>query len=469
VLTYRPTDLLLGKHPFLPVKRDLQARGLCRDVALELLSRQDIEQYLALEFPEHRFPDGLAALIHAKTEGNPLFMVDLLRHLRARQVLAQDQGRWALAQSLPNLEQELPESIRSMIERKIDQLGEEDRRLLLAASVQGYEFDSAVVARALSRDAAEVEEQLEEMQRVHAFVRLVREQEFPDRTPTVRYRFVHVLYQNALYATLRPTRKASLSAAVAQALLDYYGEQSGTLATELAFLLEAARDAARAADYFLVASQNAGRVYANQEGVVLACRALANAERLQGDARSTRVLAIAFHRARLYVTLSQFEEAIADFGLAEKVARETQQVDAQINALCGAAMPLLHLRRQPEAQERGNRALELAREAQSSVGVASAELVLACARTYVGDLVAAEQHLGQGIPVLKERDLPVHVHEAISYHSLIHAWRLEYADVERMWEWALPKARELGDCLQILESFFLQRPARGLEGRVFLV
>src|SRR5206468_11867007 len=138
LLTYRPTDLLLSKHPFVPVKQDLQAHGVCREVALELLNRQDVERYLALEFPEHRFPEELAALIHDKTEGNPLFMVDLLRHLRDRQVLAQEQGRWVLAHSLPDLERELPESVRSMIERKLAQLGEEDRRLLVAASVQGF-------------------------------------------------------------------------------------------------------------------------------------------------------------------------------------------------------------------------------------------------------------------------------------------------------------------------------------------
>jgi hypothetical protein len=113
------------------------------------------------------------------------------------------------------------------------------------------------------------------------------------------------------------------------------------VATELAFLFEAARDAAPAADYFLLASQNASGVYANQEAVVLACRALANAEKLQTDQRAARVLTIALHRAHLYVTLSRFEEAIADFGLADKVAGETKNVEAQINALCAMAMPLL--------------------------------------------------------------------------------------------------------------------------------
>ena len=257
VLTYRPTVLALGKHPWGPVKLDLQARGVCRELALEFLTRADLDRYLALEFPGHCFPEEFAALVHARTEGSPLFMADLLRYLRDRQVLAQEQGRWTLGRSIPDLGRDLPESVRGMIQRKIGQLGEDDRRLLVAASVQGYEFDSAVVARVLERDAAEVEDRLDELDRVHALVRMVREQEFPDRTLTLRYRFVHVLYQNALYASLGPTRRASLSAAVAQALQGFYGEKSGDVAAELALLLEAARDFSRAADYFLVAAQNA--------------------------------------------------------------------------------------------------------------------------------------------------------------------------------------------------------------------
>src|SRR3954462_10689465 len=119
---------MLSKHPFGPVKLDLQVHGVCREVALEFLTRTDLDRYLALEFPGHGFPEGFAALVHARTEGSPLFMADLLRYLRDRQVLTQDQGRWTLGQSIPDLERDLPESVRSMIQRKIDQLGEDDRR-----------------------------------------------------------------------------------------------------------------------------------------------------------------------------------------------------------------------------------------------------------------------------------------------------------------------------------------------------
>ena len=88
VATYRPSDMLLSKHAFLQVKPDLQARGLCRELALEFLHEAEIADYLALEFPGHRFPAGFPALIHARTEGSPLFMADLVRYLRDHGALA---------------------------------------------------------------------------------------------------------------------------------------------------------------------------------------------------------------------------------------------------------------------------------------------------------------------------------------------------------------------------------------------
>jgi predicted ATPase len=275
IVTYRPSDMMLAKHPFLQIKPDLQTRGLCRELRLEFLTQVEVENYLELEFPLHRFPPEFPKLIHAKTEGNPLFMADLVRYLRARNVLAEQEGEWTLAQSVPEIERELPESVRGMIERKIAQLSEEERRLLVAAGVQGAQFDSAVVAKVIGASAAEVEERLETLERVYAFVQLIGERELPNRVLTLRYRFVHVFYQNTLYGSLRPTRKVELSLAVAQALLDCYGERSREAASELAALFEAARDFARAAEYYRLAAENAVRVFASREAVVLARRGLA--------------------------------------------------------------------------------------------------------------------------------------------------------------------------------------------------
>lgn len=323
VLTYRPTDLALSKHVWGPVMLDLQAHGVCRELSLELLTRADIDRYLALEFANHDFPADFAGLIHLRTEGSPLFIVDLLRYLRDRHVLTRGADGWRLAQSIPDLGRDLPESVRGMIQRKIDQLNDDDRRLLTAAGVQGYEFDSAVVAAVLERDAAEVEERLDELDRVHALVRFTEEREFPDHTLTLRYRFVHALYQEALDTLLRPTRRASLSAAVANALLARYGEKHAEASAELALLWEAARDFDQAVDYYLLAAQNAVRVFANQEAVTLLRRGLALLDSLPDTPdRSRKELAL------------QIALGPALFATQEWAAPEVESTYSRADALC---------------------------------------------------------------------------------------------------------------------------------------
>jgi predicted ATPase len=323
VVTYRPSDMLLGGHPFRPVQLDLQGRGLCREVPLGFLDRPDVERYLALQFPGHDFPAELADIVHRRTEGNPLFLVDLLRYLCDRGAIVATGGRWALAQVVPDLQRELPESVRSLIRRKLERPSEADRRLLAAASVQGNEFDAAVVAAVLDLDAADVEERLAELDRVHALVRLLREHDLPDRTHTPRYGFVHALYQNALYASLQPTRKLAWSAAAAQALLGHYGEQGAAVAGELALLFEAAHDWSRAAEYFLLAAQNAARVFATQEAAGLARRGLESLRKLPDTPARAR------QELQLQITLGVQMQAAGSFG-----ALEAEQAFSRARGLC---------------------------------------------------------------------------------------------------------------------------------------
>ena len=275
VLTsYRPADMALANHPFVAIRSDLQSRGLFEEVSVGFLSAADVVRYLSLEFPGHRFPADFAASIHAKTEGSPLFMVDLLRYLRDTGGIVEQNGAWIVASGVPDVPKNLPESVRGMIARKIEQVDEQDRRLLLAASVQGVEFDSAIVGEAVKMDPAEVEDRLEKLERVHVFVSRGDEQEFPDGTLTLKYRFVHVLYQNVLYASLQPTRRVTLGKAIVAALVSHYGQEAPSIAPRLAVLYETARDFASSAKYFFVAAQRAVALFGFREALSLAERGL---------------------------------------------------------------------------------------------------------------------------------------------------------------------------------------------------
>jgi adenylate cyclase len=272
--TYRPADMTLAQHPFLAIRDELGAHGVLEEIRLGFLDRRDVERYLAVMFPQHRFPASLAEMIHAKTEGSPLFMADVVRYLRDSGSVVEHGGVWVLARAQEDAFRELPASVRSMIARKIERLNEVDRKLLVAASVQGHEFDSAVVAEAIEMDPAEVEERLDALEHVHVFVKRTREHEFQDLTLSLQYQFVHVLYQNALYGTLQPTRRASLSGRVARALVTHHPSERAAIAGRLAALFESARDFGRSAEYFLAGARHAVGLFAFREALSLAERGL---------------------------------------------------------------------------------------------------------------------------------------------------------------------------------------------------
>jgi serine/threonine protein kinase/predicted ATPase len=437
VTTYRPSDMLLSKHPFLQIKPDLQARGYCRELQLEFLNEAEIAQYLSLEFPQHRFPAEFPRLIHAKTEGSPLFMADLVRYLRDRGVIAQSSGSWKLEQTLPDIERELPESVRGMIERKIAQLSEEDRKLLTAASVQGYEFDSTVVAQVLNLDADEVEERLEKLERVFAFVKLTSEAEFPNRTLTLKYRFVHVLYQNALYASLRATRKATLSREVAQTMEGFYGEQRASVANQLAALYEAGREYASAAEYYRLAAEHATRVFAYQEAVVLARRGLGLLKSTPDTTARTR------QELALQITLSlplgacrglASQESRELFTRARELAQQLGDPPELLTIMYGQWRSYLIGGDNSTALKLGEEFLALAR-AKAPAAMIRAHQIMASVFKYRGEFTSACAHTKELLAIWNPQP---HDGEAVVYAAENPAMIGLFIDAWSLWNLGYP-------------------------------
>jgi tetratricopeptide (TPR) repeat protein len=465
--TYRPSELLTEKHPFLQVKLEMQSHGQCREIPIGFLTCEDIELYLALEFARNRFPSGLPRLIHDQTEGNALFMTDLVRYLRDRGIIAEEQGCWAVVQAVPEIGPDLPESVRSMIQRKIDRLNDGDRRLLIAASVQGCEFDSAVVARILSIDPAEVEERLAALDGVYAFVKLLSEREFPDGTLTLRYSFVHALYQNTFYATLTATRKASWSASAAEALLSFYGDRNLEIAAGLALLFEVSRDFARASDHFALAARNAMSVYASQEAIGLLQLAIANAEKVRDASRDVRIHRAAMQLARIYEVLRQVPDAIATYDLADKAAAAAHDVDGRIQAICAQGGTMVFIAKDMAGtREQCRRAFELVKGQHANVSPANVDMLRYLERLCAGDFDAALESYERAAPVLRERGLSAANLLGMTLRAALHHWRGENQEAALVLDWCLETAREIGDVPRLLQNHFLRGMSLGRQGRL---
>jgi len=458
VTTYRPAEMHSGKNQFSAVRLELQRHGVCRELPLAFLTHGDVESYLTLEFPDHQFPTDFAAQLHAQTEGNPLFLAELVHHLRDRGVIASRDGCWTLAMAIPEFLDDLPVSVRSLINSQIGQLDEADRRLLSVGSIQGYEFDAALAAGVLARSAADVEERLDLLDRVHGLVLLVREHELPDGTLTLRYRFVHLLYQNALYAAVPPSRRAEWSAAVAQALLTHHGSQNAVVASEAALLFEKARDWSSAAECFYLAARCPLRSHAHREAAVLARSGLAMLARMPETPDRAR------QEARLQFALGlalQPSEGFAAPGVVEayRRARELSHVEIEVasrSPLLWGLWSFYILRGEHRAaREIADELQDLAQGQTDQLVSLAADHSLGYSLMMLGKPVKAWSYLGRELPeetrAVYGRDIGI----PFRAHGSVVLWLLGYPDqaVKRSHQ-AAAQAQEKRDLYGLSISLF---------------
>ena len=278
--TYRTAELIVSGHPLKAVKRELLAKQQCEELPLEYLSENAVAEYLSVRFPNNRFPSGLAGLIHERTEGNPLFMVNAVDYLVAEELIGEQEESWGLVVEIEKVEVGVPDGIKQMIEKQLDHLDAGQRRTLEAASVAGAEFSTLAVVAGLGEDRASVEARFDELARRHQFVQDCGIHELPNGEAAARYGFIHALYRNVLYEGMSASRRVQLHRRIGEQGQEFYGERAREIAAELAMHSELGSNYEQAAKYLQQAADNAMRRFAYREAVGLSRRGLELLERL---------------------------------------------------------------------------------------------------------------------------------------------------------------------------------------------
>ena len=272
--TYRAAELIVRGHPLKAVKQELLAKQQCEELPLEYLSGDAVGRYLSLRFPNNRFPAELAALIHERTEGNPLFMVNAVDYLVAEGLIAECEEGWELVVEIKDVEVGVPDSVKQMIEKQLDYLDAEAQQTLEAASVAGAEFSTLAVVAGLGDDRTTVEARFDKLARQRQLIQDCGVQELPDGERAARYGFIHALYRKVLYERVSESRRVRLHQRIGEEGEQRYRERAGEIASELAMHFERGRDYKRAAKYLQQAADNAIRRFAYKEAVAVARRGL---------------------------------------------------------------------------------------------------------------------------------------------------------------------------------------------------
>jgi DNA-binding SARP family transcriptional activator len=251
VCAYRDVDPTM-RDPLTSALAELVREPHTGQVALAGLSEPDVAEYVELSTGVEAVPRQVEA-IHSETEGNPLFVGEVVRLLDA-------EGRIAEADE----QLRIPPGIRAVIGRRLGRLSERCRDLLVPASVLGREFGLDALARLgdLSRD--ELLDALDEA---------IAERVLDDVPGSPgRLRFGHALIRDTLYDDLSSARRQQLHLAAGEALEAVYAADLEPHLAELALhFLDAggAADPAKGIDYARAAADRAARLFAYEEAARL--------------------------------------------------------------------------------------------------------------------------------------------------------------------------------------------------------
>jgi predicted ATPase/DNA-binding winged helix-turn-helix (wHTH) protein len=454
--TYRPAEMLAQEHPLRRVVQELQLHRHSKELPLNLLTEADVAAYLArrCSFPSPfqgesqgegvsatPFHD-LAWVIHQRTEGNPLFMVNVVDDL-----LARGEGESA------NVEINAPTTIRQLIERQFERLSLEDQYFLEAATAAGIEFSAAAVAAGSEAPIEVVERRCATLARQGQFLHPAGVSEWPDGTRASRYAFQHALYQEVLYERVTAARKVTLHRRIGEREEQAYGNRAAEIAAELAVHFERGRDYLRATQYLQYAAENAQQKNAYQEAISLATRGLQlltevsdTPERIQQELRLQLTLGGALGAVKGY-SAPEVENALTQARAMSQKLGETPQLFPVLGSLFVFYVNRTEVQ---TAHELAEQMMRLAQSAQNPLLLPFAHAALGGALFLLGELTSARTHMEQASALYDPQQYPRFTGnrsdlrvDCLSYRSHI-LWFLGYPDQAlKLSEEAIALAEEL--------------------------
>ena len=219
VMTYREGDLdgsRALKDWLLELSRDRMAIHL----RLSPLGREDTRELLAGMFDQDVTAEFLDGIYH-QTEGNPFFIEEICMALVERGQFTFKEGRW----EYPSLSRiVIPQTVRAVIDARLEQLPEPSRDALRMAAILGRDFEFETLRRAAHLEEDDLIEALEAALRVQ----LIRELP-PGHRRETRYGFAHALIPTALRDSLMAVRRRRMHFQAALAVEEVHPDALETI------------------------------------------------------------------------------------------------------------------------------------------------------------------------------------------------------------------------------------------------
>ena len=283
----------------------------------------------------------LAEAVHRQTEGNPLFVQEVLRYFVEQGFVKREGDKWvgqwrSNSGELP--EAAIPEGLRDVIGKRLSGLSEACNLTLAVAAVVGRDFTLDVLRRVVGLSADELAEPLDEARAAG----IIEERATPGGN--VAYRFAHAFFRQTLHDEMGPARRIRVHQQVGAAIEEVFTRRLDEHSAELAEHFShssSEEDLKKAVAYGVRAAEQAMAVYGYGEAVRLLDQAIDVQDILDPGDREMRCdLLLALGDAT--ISIGDFDRvndtiAIGAFLLAEAISDSVRASRACQLAFSGLA------------------------------------------------------------------------------------------------------------------------------------
>lgn len=205
-------------------------------------------------YPQHTWADDFPSLLFRESEGNPFFMVEILKLLVAERVLEERDGRWTLRTTVDKIS--VPEKVFDVVMRRLGRLGPREREILELGAVEGDVFHSGTILRGLRIERMALLKTLQFLEQIHHLI----------HAAGPHYHFDHSKIREILYASIPPELRIEYHTVVGQFLKESFGETE-EYAGIIAHNLLAAGLREEAVPYLSRAASAASRLFAHSDAI----------------------------------------------------------------------------------------------------------------------------------------------------------------------------------------------------------
>ncbi len=271
--TYRPEDVSVTKegevHHLIEAMQLMSREDLFQKFELERMEEDKMNEMLTSLLGKIDFTDEFKHQMYRETEGNPFFIVSLIRMLIEEKTIEMKDDVWILMKDLQEVH--IPSKVHDVIIRRLSRVKEEGKEILDIAAVIGEEFTSAILAKATKLEKVHLLKQLRTLEENHKLIRSFR----------WKYKFDHAKIKEILYNKIPEELKMEYHSIIADSMETLNKENLDELVEDLAFHFYHCKNSEKALPYLLKAAERAKKDYSNEEAIRFYTQALEFEEEAQ--------------------------------------------------------------------------------------------------------------------------------------------------------------------------------------------